>query len=607
MALIVQKFGGTSVADTQKILAAARKAIREVKAGNQVVMVVSAMGKNTDHLIALAKEISDRPNSRELDMLMSTGEQVTVSLMAMALQSLGHEAVSYTAAQIGIRTDNRFNKARIKSISTERMRKSLAAGKIVIAAGFQGIDDDLNITTLGRGGSDTTAVALAAALGADSCDIFTDVDGVYSTDPRVVPEARKLDRISYDEMLEMASLGAGVMHSRSIEFAKKFATPVHVRSSFSDTPGTIIGPEPESDKIPVCGMALLKNEARITVAGVPDVPGVVMKLFSEIAESRIPVDMIVQNAASDGKTDISFTVAGDDLAAALEVVRKTAAELQAEGVTSDENVSKVSIVGLGMETRHGVARKMFRVLGERGINIEMITTSEIKVSVLVQRDQAVEALRSVHEAFQLDRVPVERDEARESEESSPAVAAEAALADGGYSSSLLSDVLVSRLSGMEDIIIERIALDRSQLRVSLSNIPDQPGLAAVIFGQIADKSMVVDMIVQSVGNKNKGIAGMSFTVPRENLAAIERLADELKANHHCDVTWNPTVAKLTVRGTGLRSHTDLALRMFETFSKAEINVSLIGTSERSVNVIIDDADGRRGFELLKKEFGSELA
>lgn len=605
MALIVQKFGGTSVADTQKILAAARKAIREVKAGNQVVMVVSAMGKNTDHLIALAKEISDHPNSRELDMLMSTGEQVTVSLMAMALQSLGHEAVSYTAAQIGIRTDNMFNKARIKSISTERMRKSLDAGKIVIAAGFQGIDDDFNITTLGRGGSDTTAVALAAALGADSCDIFTDVDGVYSTDPRIVPQARKMDKISYDEMLEMASLGAGVMHSRSIEFAKKFATRVHVRSSFSDTPGTIIGPESESDQIPVCGMALEKNEARVTVAGVPDVPGVVMELFSAIAAARIPVDMIVQNAASDGKTDISFTVAGGDLNAVLPVVRKTAEKINAKEVTSDENMSKVSIVGLGMENRHGVAQKMFQVLADHDINVDMITTSEIKVSVLVNRDQAVEALRTVHDAFQLDLAPAQRETAGDAE--GDASAAKPFLADAGYSSALLSDVLVSRLNGMEDIVIERIALDRSQMRVTLSNLPDSPGLAAEVFSKISEKSVVVDMIVQSSGDKEKGVAGISFTVPRENLAAIEELAEEFKAELHCDVDWNPTVAKLTVRGTGLRSHTDLALRMFETFSRAKINVSIIGTSERSVNVVIDDADGDRGFALLKKEFGQELA
>lgn len=599
MALIVQKFGGTSVADTKKILAAARKAIREVKEGNQVVMVVSAMGKNTDHLIALAKEISDRPNSREMDMLMSTGEQVTVALMAIALESLGHKAVSYTATQIGIKTDNTFNKARIRSISTERMRKSLAEGKIIIAAGFQGIDDDLNITTLGRGGSDTTAVALCAALGGDSCDIFTDVDGVYTTDPRIVPEARRLEKISYDEMLEMASLGAGVMHSRSIEFAKKFGTKVHVRSSFSDNPGTIIGPKPECAKTPVCGAALVKNEARLTVVAVPDVPGAAMKLFSKIAEAKIPIDMIVQNASDGGKTDISFTVPGDDEAAALEVVRNAASQIGAAEVTSDEAVSKVSIVGLGMETQHGVARRMFRVLGDAGINIEMITTSEIKVSALVARDKAVDALRAIHEEFQLHLSPTARtpiDSSAENSDGTAAVESVSAAALGGE--------LVSRLAGMEDILIEKISLDQTQMRVTLSDLPDTPGFAAQVFERIGEAKIIVDMIVQSAGRNGK--AGISFTVPRDDVVTILAIAESFRKEYSCGVSFNPTVAKLTVRGTGLRSHTGLALRMFRTLSDGAINVSIISTSERSVNVIIDDSVGQKGLELLKTEFVEEI-
>ena len=600
--LIVQKFGGTSVADTKKILAAARKAIREVKEGNQVVMVVSAMGKNTDHLIALAKEISDRPNSREMDMLMSTGEQVTVALMAIALESLGHKAVSYTAAQIGIKTDNTFNKARIRSISTERMRKSLAEGKIIIAAGFQGIDDDLNITTLGRGGSDTTAVALCAALGGDSCDIFTDVDGVYTTDPRVVPEARRLDKISYDEMLEMASLGAGVMHSRSIEFAKKFGTRVHVRSSFSDNPGTIIGPEPECLKTPVCGAALVKNEARLTVVAVPDVPGAAMKLFSKIAEAKIPIDMIVQNASDGGKTDISFTVPGDDEAAALEVVRKAASQIGAAEVTSDEAVSKVSIVGLGMETQHGVARRMFRVLGDAGINIDMITTSEIKVSALVARDKAVDALRAIHEEFQLHLAPAARTPIDSSADNAADGAALESAAAGA--SAVSGGELVSRLAGMEDILIEKISLDQTQMRVTLSDLPDTPGFAAQVFERIGEAKIVVDMIVQSAGRNGK--AGISFTVPRTNAETIRAIAESFRKEYSCGISFNPTVAKLTVLGTGLRSHTGLALRMFRTLSDGAINVSIISTSERSVNVVIDDSVGQKGLELLKTEFVEEI-
>ena len=595
MALIVQKFGGTSVADTNKILAAARKAIRETNSGNQVVMVLSAMGKNTDHLIALAHEITEKPSTREMDMLMSSGEQVTVALMAIALESLGHKAVSYTAGQIGIRTDNAFMKARIKSISTDRMRQSLAEGKIIIAAGFQGIDDDLNITTLGRGGSDTTAVALAAALGADSCDIYTDVDGVYTTDPRIVPEARKMDRVSYDEMLEMASMGAGVMHSRSIEFAKKFGVRVHVRSSFSDTPGTIIGSEPEDSQTVVCGAALAKNEAQITVLGVPDVPGAAMKFFSKIAEAKVPIDMIVQNASEGGKTDISFTVSGDDLAAALDAVKKAAQEVGAGEVVSNDSVSKISIVGLGMENRRGVARKMFQVLADAGINIEMITTSEIKVSALVSREKAVEALRTVHRQFQLDRPAAQRTLRFELSDA-PSESKPYAVKH--------SSELVEYMSRMEDTIIDAVALDAGQTRVTLASLPDVPGNAAAVFNQVADSKIVVDMIVQSAASGPDAV--ISFTAPRIADDRLRQLTAELEETQRCKASWNPQVAKLTVRGTGLRSHTDLALRLFSALSKAKINVSIISTSERSLNVIVDESDGQRALELLKEEFRDDM-
>ena len=383
MPIIVQKFGGSSVADSQKILAAARKAIRAQKDGNQVVVVVSAMGDNTDLLIDLAKQITDQPPAREMDMLLSTGEQVSVALMAMAIHSLGHKAISMTGAQMGILTDSTHTKARIRSISTERIRRALDEGNIVIAAGFQGIDEDFDITTLGRGGSDTTAVALAAVLGAKSCEIYTNVNGVYTTDPRIVPEARKVNRISYDEMLELATAGAGVMHNRSIEFAKKFRVPVHVRSSFSDTPGTMIAAEPELTGQAVCGAAMIKNEARVTVRGVPDRPGAAMAIFAKITAKNIGMDMIVQNVADDGHADISFTVVRDDLPATLKAVEDAVRELGARECNCDDEVSKISIVGLGMATQPGVAERMFRALAERGVNIIMITTSEIKISALV--------------------------------------------------------------------------------------------------------------------------------------------------------------------------------------------------------------------------------
>jgi aspartate kinase len=313
MPLVVQKFGGTSVADPEKILAAARKAIRAQQEGNQVVVVVSAMGHNTDLLIDLAHQVNDTPPAREMDMLLSTGEQVSVALMAMAVHALGYKAVSLTGAQIGIQTDSSFTKARIKKISADRIRKLLSENHIVIAAGFQGIDEDFNITTLGRGGSDTTAVALAAVLDADACEIHTDVDGVYTTDPRQLPEARQMSRISYDEMLELASLGAGVMHNRSIEFAKKYDVPIHVRSSFSDTRGTLIVSESESPSSAVCGAAMTRDEARITIQGVPDRPGTSFEIFKRLADRKITVDMIVQNVGQEDRADISFTVPKEEL------------------------------------------------------------------------------------------------------------------------------------------------------------------------------------------------------------------------------------------------------------------------------------------------------
>ena len=333
MSLLVQKFGGTSVADSDKILAAARRAIQAHKRGDQVLVVVSARGHTTDELIALAKEITENPPAREMDMLLSTGEQVSVALMAMAIESLGVPAISFTGAQIGLVTDSFHTKARIRNISTERMVQALGEGKIVIVAGFQGVDENYNITTLGRGGSDTTAVALAAVLGADGCEIYTDVDGVYTTDPRIVPEARKIDRISYDEMLELASLGAGVMHSRSIEFAKKYGVPIHVRSSFSDAPGTWIVDERDARRlgVAVTGAALAKDEARITILGVPDRPGVVHALFRTIAAANIVVDMIVQNVSTGGTTEVSFTVAKGDLPETLRAAEAAAREIGATG------------------------------------------------------------------------------------------------------------------------------------------------------------------------------------------------------------------------------------------------------------------------------------
>jgi aspartate kinase len=590
MPIIVQKFGGTSVADSQKILAAARKAIRAQNEGNQVVMVVSAMGKNTDLLVDLAMEITDQPPAREMDMLLSTGEQVSVALMAMAINSLGHKAISLTGAQIGIITDSTHTKARIRSISTERIHKALDEGNIVIAAGFQGIDEADNITTLGRGGSDTTAVALAAVLNAEACEIYTDVDGVYTTDPRIVPEARQVKQISYDEMLELATSGAGVMHNRSIEFAKKFNVPVHVRSSFSDNPGTMIVREPESASVAVCGAAMAKDEARVTVLGVPDRPGAALSIFSKVAAKNIALDMIVQNEAADGRADLSFTVMRDELPGTLRAVDDAVKELGAEGYDYDENVAKISAVGLGMATRPGVAGEMFLALAEKGINIHMITTSEIKISVVVAREFAQEALRTVHEAFKLHVPPSNG----------------AGHADGApVPATPNADNLVARLQRMEKLIIDGIDLDQSQARVTFVGLPDIPGLAAQIFDEMAAAGIIVDMIVQSIGRGNR--ANISVTVAHEDLektlfvAADQADLLECPPPTHC-----PLVAKLSVSGVGMRSHTGVAARMFQSLADNGINAELISTSEVRVNVVLDGRDGEKALLALKTEFADAM-
>ena len=587
MTLIVQKFGGTSVADAEKILSAARKAVRAHQQGHQVVMVVSAMGKNTDMLVDLAGQLNQRPPAREMDMLLSTGEQVSVALMAMAIDSLGHKAVSLTGAQIGIRTDSTHTKARIISISTDRMQSLLNEGQIVIAAGFQGIDEEFNITTLGRGGSDTTAVALAAVLGADTCEIYTDVDGVYTTDPRKVAEARRVSQISYDEMLELASLGAGVMHSRSIEFAKKFSVPIHVRGSFTDLPGTMIVAEPEVADRPVGGAAVTLDEARVAVSGVPDVPGSSWHIFSRIADQNISVDMIVQNVGDNGKADIAFTVPRNELEMTLEVTREAAAELQAIDVTYDENVSKVSVVGVGMAQQTGVADQMFGALAKAGISMQMITTSEIKISALVSRDEALSALREIHRVFELDVEPGDR--------------------NWGHSirSGMIGDAVdvVERLRGvgMEELIIDDIVLDKSQARVTIANVPDVPGVAAHVFDEVAAADIFVDMIVQSYGYDGK--ATLSFTVPKDKLTESLEVAIRLtKELEYGVASSSPDVAKLSVSGIGLRSHTGVAIRMFKSLADAGINVNMVNTSEVRVNIVVDGSQGDLALVCLNQAF-----
>jgi aspartate kinase len=596
VALIVQKFGGTSVADATRIRAAAARAVRTKRAGNQVVMVVSARGHKTDELIALACEVSTTAWPREMDMLLATGEQESVALMAMAIQELGEPAVSLTGAQIGIVTDSTHTKARIRQIDTQRIRAELDAGKIVVAAGFQGVDGDFNITTLGRGGSDTTATALAAVLGADECEIYTDVEGVFTTDPRLVKSARKTDRVSYDEMLELASLGAGVMHSRSIEFAKKYRVPLRVRPAYSDGSGSLIAPPTDADLPVVTGVALVRNEARVSLCDIPDRPGVMSLIFTRMSQRKIPIDMVVQDVGHSGRAEVSFTVPEDDLAQTLTAAHQAVEELGAGRVQHGTNVSKLSVVGLGMRTHTGVAAQMFQSLARAEINIGMITTSEIKISTLVDRDQCQGAVEAVHAGFHLD----------EERASPPSVGfgcsqPEPRSRERRPDAELEREV-VAQLASMEDIVVSEACLDTAQARVTIRNLPDQPGIAAQVFSAVAEGGVMVDMIVQNVSHS--GRASLSFTVPRPDLEQCLLLVREvLETWPGGQLSYDQDMAKLSVVGIGLRTHTGVGEKMFRALAEAGINVQLINTSEIRVSAVVAGNQGQAALDALNRAFG----
>ena len=621
MAVVVQKFGGSSVATPQKILAAAQRAIDAQNEGNQVVVVVSAIGKTTDSLIALAEEISKNPPAREMDMLLATGEQVSIACMAIAIHALGAKAISFTGPQLGIVTDSSHLKARIKSIETAKLREALDAGSIAVVAGFQGIDEKYDITTLGRGGSDTTAVAVAAAIklaGYDvRCEIYTDVNGVYTTDPRIVRKAIKVDVISYDEMLEMASMGAGVMHSRSIEFAKKFDVPLMVRHAATSEVGTwVVGEEPWMREVPVCGAALAVNEARIVLDALPDRPGVSRAVFAALAHVNVPVDMIAQNVGSGGKASIGFTVMHSDLKKATETLDPIVAELAAT-MTVTERVSKVSVVGAGMRHVAGVAEKMFAALAANGINMKMITTGDIKISVLIEEDvpppdgdddagtkkshleakRAVRgrlALEAVHDAFGL-HMP----------------RSGAGVAPSGYRPRTLSAVVpeareretaVAKLDGMEDILVSGVHLSTDQSRVTIFDLPDRPGHCSTVFNAVATGGILVDMIVQNITGPGK--AELSFTVPRADLTrALKRTRDVARSiDPNCRVVGDADIAVLFVLGVGMRSHTGVARTMFGALAAKGINISMINTSEVCLGVVIERSRGPEALAALKEAF-----
>jgi len=599
MPLIVQKYGGTSVGSVERIQAVAQRVCKTVKAGNSVVVVVSAMGKTTDGLVKLAYEISTNPNSREMDMLLSTGEQVTIALVSMALQELGQPAISLTGAQVGIVTEAAHTRARILHIETERVKRHLNQNKVIVVAGFQGITrtEELEITTLGRGGSDTSAVALAAALRADFCEIYTDVPGILTTDPRLVPEAQLIDEITSDEMLELASLGAKVLHPRAVEIARNYGVPLVVRSSWTDDPGTwVISPTPRPRSLvnleiarPVDDVEFDTDQAKVSMLRVPDKPGVAARLFGEIATQDVDVDLIIQSIHEGNTNDIAFTVRApilkraEAVAAAIAPVLRShkAAETEEAEVMIQQNVAKVSIAGAGMIGRPGVAAKMFATLAEAGVNIKMISTSEVKVSCVIDNADCDRAVAALHTAFEVGEVGA--DKSPRSSPSSPSSA-----------SSPSSPV-------------RGVALDMNQARLAIRQVQDRPGTAAKLFGLLAEHNISVDMIIQSQrchvinGVPRRDIA---FTVARMDAQAAQKMLQQAAAEYGWgEVVLESAIAKVSVVGAGMVGQPGIAATMFEALAHHQINIQMIATSEIKISCVVAQEEGVKALQAIHTAFG----
>lgn len=591
MALIVQKYGGTSVGTVERIKAVAQRVQGTARQGHGVVVVVSAMGKTTDGLVQLAKDITDRPSRRELDMLLSTGEQVSIALLTMALQDLGQEAISLTGAQVGIITEAEHTRARILTIKTDRLQRHLGEGKVIVVAGFQGISEtaDLEITTLGRGGSDTSAVALAAALGADQCEIYTDVPGILTTDPRLVPEAQLMAEITSDEMLELASLGAKVLHPRAVEIARNYGVTLVVRSSWTDQPGTrVISPPPQPRPLeglelaqPVDGVEFDTDQAKVALLRIPDRPGIAARLFGELAHQALNVDLIIQSIHEGNTNDIAFTLLKANLHRAEAVAAAIAPALrtdptdpsQAE-VMVDNHTAKISIAGAGMIGRPGVAAKMFSCLAAAGVNLQLISTSEVKVSCTIDAidcDRAIAALCAVFEV----------------------------------ASSPLTPSPVS-LESAPTALVRGAALDTKQAQVAIRHVPDQPGMAARIFQGLADQGISVDMIIQSQRCrliKGQPTRDIAFTVGLADAAVAQTLVEGLAQHLGCgQVLVDRAVAKVSVVGMGMIDHPGVAARMFQALSDQGINLQMIATSEIKISCVVAAADGVRALQAVHSAF-----
>jgi aspartate kinase len=587
MALIVQKYGGTSVGSAERVQAVAQRVVKTVQEGNDLVVVVSAMGKTTDGLVKLANEISSNPSRREMDMLLATGEQVTIALLSMALQELGQPAISLTGAQVGIVTEAEHTRARILEIKPDRIERHLKEGKVVVVAGFQGVsaNDDREITTLGRGGSDTSAVALAAGLKASACEIYTDVPGILTTDPRLVPEAQLMTEITADEMLELASLGAKVLHPRAVEIARNYGVPLVVRSSWTDDPGTwVISPPPQPRPLnaleiarPVDAVEFATDQTKIALLRVPDRPGIAGQLFGAVAKENVDVDLIIQSIHEGNTNDIAFTVDRGMTQRAQAVAEAIAPALQADGNPQDTQVmvaldiAKVSIAGAGMIGRPGVAAQMFKTLAAAGVNIQMISTSEVKVSCAIAATDCDRAISALCEQFEISTSPSATE--HQSSDAPP---------------------------------VRGVALDLNQARLAIRQVPDRPGMAAELFGILAAKNISVDMIIQSQRTRVvNGVAtrDIAFTVARGDAQDAQAALKKFAANLGCDAPIvDEAIAKVSIVGAGMIGQPGVAAKMFNALAVEGINIQMITTSEIKISCVVPQEQGVTALQAIHRTF-----
>ena len=607
MSLVVQKYGGTSVGSVERIQAVAQRVMQTAIAGNSVVIVVSAMGKTTDSLVKLANAISPNPSRREMDMLLSTGEQVSIALLSMALQELGQPAISLTGTQVGIVTEAHHSRARILKIQTERISRHLNEGKVVVVAGFQGISsiDELEITTLGRGGSDTSAVALAASLGANRCEIYTDVPGILTADPRLVPDAQLMDEITSDEMLELASLGAKVLHPRAVEIARNYGVPLVVLSSWTDDPGTrVVSPTPQPRSLEgleisrsVDAVEFDTDQAKVALLRVPDQPGVAARLFGEIAHQELDVDLIIQSIHESNTNDIAFTVSKGILKRAEAVAEAIAPALrthhnanpQEAEVMVERKIAKVCIAGAGMIGRPGIAAQMFVTLANAGVNIQMISTSEVKVSCVIDAEHCDKAIAALCQAFNINCSPAQRPLVNQAKGTDISLSTQ---------HSSLNTSLPS---------VRGVALDLNQARLAIRHVPDRPGIAGQLFGCLAEQNISVDMIIQS--QRCRVIDGvptrdLAFTVAQADAEAARIALQQVASVLGCgEILVDPDIAKVSIVGAGMVGQPGVAARMFEALAQHQINIQMITTSEIKISCVVAQEQGVTALQAIHKAFG----